>query len=431
MTRFARADGSKGSNKREEEEATPWSVLVQQVKNASAGDIEDEDDGFGDMEAEDEKSRDNILNRADELLGSESEDGDDGQELDLSLLDQSEDEKEEEDKKILKRNLSPQELDSSDQPKKKKRKKSEKCKVCGEKGHWKKDCEQLPAERRKELNELLQMKVDRKGKGTGRKKTKNKLAQILADNQQDHTETTKEGSDSAMANKSKNRNKNKLQGNKEVKDRSGAIIEEGEALFQGFRVTKEDQLRLKKLHKKLKSAGATKQEVDEALKRERRRAEKTLARSKKLVCFNCRQPGHMLADCPNTENIKMEDMPKAAGHCFKCGSLEHSSKDCKSKLRRENAYRFAVCFICKQEGHLAKACPDNPKGLYPNGGGCVFCGSVEHLKRDCPRKAEKDMKQGVRLGMMDSQGLEDEPFYSLNISSKKNQKIKPGKVVVF
>merc|ERR1719361_3262666 len=151
------------------------------------------------------------------------------------------------------------------------------------------------------------MKVDMKGKGTGRKKTKNKLAQILADNQQAHTETTKEGSNSAMGNKSKNRNKNKLQGNKEVKDRSGAIIEEGEALFQGFRVTKEDQVRLKKLHKKLKSAGATKQEVDEALKRERRRAEKTLARSKKLVCFNCRQPGHKLADCPNTENIKMED----------------------------------------------------------------------------------------------------------------------------
>ena len=93
MTRFARADGSKGSNKREEEEATPWSVLVQQIKNASAGDIEDEDDGFGDMEDEDEKSRDNILSRADELLGSESEDEDNGQELDLSLLDQSEDEK--------------------------------------------------------------------------------------------------------------------------------------------------------------------------------------------------------------------------------------------------------------------------------------------------------------------------------------------------
>ena len=429
MTRFARSDGSKGSNKREEEEATPWSVLVQQVRNTTAGGIEDEDDGYGEMEEEDgDRSGENILSKADELLGSESEDEEDGLDLDTSLLDQSDDDEREE-KKNLKRPLISQDLVSSDQPKKKKRKKSEKCKVCGEKGHWKKDCEKLPAERRQELNELLQMKVDRKGKGTGRKKNKTKLAQILAEKQGEEDLNLPQ----AENRKTKTKNRGQGQGNKESKDRSGAVIEEGEALFQGFRVTKEDQLRLKKLHKKLKSSGATKQEVDEALKRERRRAEKSLARSKKLVCFNCRQPGHVLADCPSTANIKVEDMPAAAGHCFKCGSLEHSSKDCKSKLKRENAYRFAVCFICKQEGHLAKACPDNPKGLYPNGGGCVFCGSVEHLKRDCPRKVEKDVKQGVRVGMMDShsQGLEDEPQLGGNIFNRKIKKVKTGKVVAF
>ena len=439
MTRFARSDGSKGSNRREEEEATPWSVLVQQVRNTTAGGIEDEDDGYGEMEEEEEGDRagEHILSKADELLGSESEDEEDSQDLDTSLLDQS-DEDERELKKNLKRPLISQDLVSSDQPKKKKRKKSEKCKVCGEKGHWKKDCEKLPAERRQELNELLQMKVDRKGKGTGRKKNKNKLAQILAENQGEEADTESDLKLSQADNK-KNKNKTRghaqgpgrAQGKKESKDRSGAVIEEGEALFQGFRVTKEDQLRLKKLHKKLKSSGATKPEVDEALKRERRRAEKSLARNKKLVCFNCREPGHVLADCPSTEKIRMEDMPAAAGHCFKCGSLEHSSKDCKSKLKRENAYRFAVCFICKQEGHLAKACPDNPKGLYPNGGGCVFCGSVEHLKRDCPRKVEKDVKQGVRVGMMDSQSLEDEPQLGGNIFSKKIKKAKTGKVVAF
>ena len=31
MTRFARAVGSKASNKREEEEATPWSMMVAGV----------------------------------------------------------------------------------------------------------------------------------------------------------------------------------------------------------------------------------------------------------------------------------------------------------------------------------------------------------------------------------------------------------------
>merc|ERR1712058_217833 len=97
-------------------------------------------------------------------------------------------------------------------------------------------------------------------------------------------------------------------------------------------------------------------------------------------------------------------------------------------MGRENAYRFAVCFICKQEGHLAKACPDNPKGLYPNGGGCVFCGSVEHLKRDCPRKLEKDLKSGGKLGMMGDDGLEDEPTHMIQ-RPKKFNKPKTKKIV--
>jgi len=64
------------------------------------------------------------------------------------------------------------------------------------------------------------------------------------------------------------------------------------------RVRKEDEKKLKTLYKELKEKGLSKKELDEALKRERRIAEKSLARSKKLVCFKCRQPGHMLADCP-------------------------------------------------------------------------------------------------------------------------------------
>ena len=47
-------------------------------------------------------------------------------------------------------------------------------------------------------------------------------------------------------------------------------------------------------------------------------------------------------------------------------------------------------FMTAIEKVVYKACPDNPKGLYPKGGGCKFCGSVEHLKADCTRKAQKD-----------------------------------------
>merc|ERR1712013_637965 len=283
------------------------------------------------------------------------------------------------------------------------KKKSEKCKICGDKGHRKMDCEMLPEERRKELKELFTMKVERKGKGTGRKKNKTKDENTLPYENTPVDEETTSNADvykpvvttSRFANQNTDQNK---KSNKVRKDKSGQVVEAGEGMFQGFRV-----------------------------KKERRIAEKSLARSKKLVCFNCRAPGHMLSECPNA---KTDIGQGASGHCFKCGSLEHTSKDCKSNLRRENAYRFAVCFICKQEGHLAKACPDNPRGLYPKGGGCVFCGSVEHLKRDCPRKVEKDMKQGVRVGMIMDSNLEDEQVYDTTKIKKKNKMIKEKKKVV-
>jgi len=56
-----------------------------------------------------------------------------------------------------------------------------------------------------------------------------------------------------------------------------------------------------------------------------------------------------------------------------------------------SVYVFGTCFICKETGHMAKPCPDNPWGIYPLGEGCRFCGSVEHLNTD------KDEKQEVRL----------------------------------
>ena len=59
----------------------------------------------------------------------------------------------------------------------------------------------------------------------------------------------------------------------------------------------------------------------------------------------------------------------------------------------------------------------------------MFCGSVEHLKRDCPRKVEKDVNQGVRVGVMGDSGLEEEPVHSMVRAKKKEKKMK--KVVVF
>ena len=33
-------------------------------------------------------------------------------------------------------------------------------------------------------------------------------------------------------------------------------------------------------------------------------------------------------------------------------------------------FPFAKCFICQEMGHLSRSCPENPRGLYPQGTTC-------------------------------------------------------------
>ena len=63
----------------------------------------------------------------------------------------------------------------------------------------------------------------------------------------------------------------------------------------------------------------------------------------------------------------------------------------------------------------------------------MFCGSVEHLKRDCPRKVEKDMSKGVRVATINNADLEDEPAhnYSPHAAKKRRKEPRPEKVVAF
>ena len=67
---------------------------------------------------------------------------------------------------------------------------------------------------------------------------------------------------------------------------------------------------------------------------------------------------------------------------------------CSSFYYSAGEFPYAKCFICNETGHLSRQCPDNPRGLYPNGGCCNMCGCVEHLKRDCP---EFQKQQGRSL----------------------------------
>ena len=58
---------------------------------------------------------------------------------------------------------------------------------------------------------------------------------------------------------------------------------------------------------------------------------------------------------------------------------------------------------------------------------------MEHLKRDCQRKVEKDLRAGIKVRTMDSGDLEDEPALQSteNKNKKGKHKVKSAKVVAF
>lgn len=439
MTRFARKGMTHAKKHREPEEATPWGEMVATIKKRDFN-VEEEEDFVTDKNNNSEDDSSDIEDDGTVVQVVQQEDGDevesDAEEnevcgLQVSLIN--------DDQTSNKRKSLGEDIEN-EAPAKKKKKKNIKCKICGSKDHLKRECDQLPEERRKELQDLYTMKVERKGKGTGRKKKTEDNFKLPYENDetnpdsQDKTENQQRNDKkNDKHKKKKTRSKNTYK--KEVRDRSGALVEKGEMIFQGFRVMKEDYRRLIKLNKDLKSKGLSRVELENTIKKERRIAEKRLDRAKKTVCFKCRVPGHMLADCPQATDADKSTHAIDSGICFKCGSLEHKSKDCKSNLKGNQGYNFAVCFICKDKGHLAKSCPDNPKGLYPNGGGCKFCGSVEHLQRDCVRKMDKDIKRGVRAGTM-SDNVEDEPALftvggALHNNNKKKDFKKKQKIIKF
>lgn len=119
-----------------------------------------------------------------------------------------------------------------------------------------------------------------------------------------------------------------------------------------------------------------------------------------MVCFNCRKPGHGVADCPE----------KTAG------------MGANIKAR--------VCFICGDKRHRALKCPNNPRGLYPEGGGCKFCGDVTHLYAACPKKLgqkESEAKGEVISTFDPFENTELEMFdrkQKIKISVKKKKIVK-------
>ncbi|XP_030044984.1 zinc finger CCHC domain-containing protein 9-like [Microcaecilia unicolor] len=129
----------------------------------------------------------------------------------------------------------------------------------------------------------------------------------------------------------------------------------------------------------------SKEDITVAIKKDQRRDSRRVKRQMKkkiqMLCFHCRKPGHGLADCPETHRIQ----EMGTGICYRCGSTEHELNKCRAKVDPAlGEFPYAQCFICGEMGHLSRSCPDNPKGLYAEGGCCKICRSVEHFQRDCP-----------------------------------------------
>ncbi|TNN40192.1 Zinc finger CCHC domain-containing protein 9 [Liparis tanakae] len=169
------------------------------------------------------------------------------------------------------------------------------------------------------------------------------------------------------------------------------------------------------------------EELETALKKDRRREDRRVKRqdNKKsnMLCFNCRKPGHGLADCPEAE------LDEEAGRdiCYRCGSTEHEIHKCRAKVDPAlGEYPYAKCFICSKTGHLSRSCPDNPKGLYAQGGACRVCGSVEHFQKDCPE--HQATTNAVTLPWLSNNMSADHEDVHLPV---KEPKPKATKVVMF
>eukprot|EP00545_Synedropsis_sp_CCMP1620_P013023 CAMPEP_0119028442 /NCGR_PEP_ID=MMETSP1176-20130426/38882_1 /TAXON_ID=265551 /ORGANISM="Synedropsis recta cf, Strain CCMP1620" /LENGTH=167 /DNA_ID=CAMNT_0006984571 /DNA_START=113 /DNA_END=613 /DNA_ORIENTATION=- len=126
---------------------------------------------------------------------------------------------------------------------------------------------------------------------------------------------------------------------------------------------------------------------------DRRDKKNQSGRARHVVCFKCRQQGHLASDCTenNADGSSSNSNPEEPNIlCYKCGSTDHNLKDCRVyRGRGDNDLPHATCFVCQEKGHLSSNCSKNTKGMYVNGGSCRSCGSKQHVYSNCPDRVKK------------------------------------------
>lgn len=345
MTRFARSKGSKASNERLPEEATPWREMKKQINQEPLEDKKEFD--IKKAKAYMDFVKDEAVKKSQIVTWAEFEDHK------TVKLEKRNKRKAVDGEGSLQKKMKDANAVQSKQPK-------------GEAAHVTKS-EKLQKKRTlknavvvRETKEMDNKKsdIEKEGSPEALKKIQKKKAKRLR-----QIEKKKKHPDKASQNPSPkkldyNKNSSKpLQSKqpKKLKDPrnktpsrpdtqitlDGNVIDI--AYFQGFPIRKEDQARLKQLQKDMISKGIPRSQINVALKMERRKAEKALAREKKKVCFNCRVSGHLISECPDLEAQNQA----GTGICFKCGSTEHTHFQC--KVVREQEFKFAQCFICNEQ----------------------------------------------------------------------------------
>ncbi len=144
----------------------------------------------------------------------------------------------------------------------------------------------------------------------------------------------------------------------------------------------------------------------------KRRARRQLSKENSMVCYGCRKSGHSVKKCPSASATNKTI-------CYRCGSFAHRLEACPEKPDPQQSLPYALCFYCNQKGHLSGQCSQNEKGLYPNGGGCKYCGSVRHYAHQC-----KELTGELNtLGLLDlTQGTgDDDVFISTTEENDKNK----------